>query len=407
MNIRGYNILILVLLIFILIIGLLIIYNNTEEYYDINNIDNDILSEDTCKQWFINRTKFPIINPISGHVILKNKVTFKDINKKCKKYEKINKKYKNIESVPDYLKVLYAMLFNGYVKLITNIPSEKYNRSMFGKWTQDYKCDIRSKVLYRENTGNLVFNPSKCDLTKDCDIQDYKCTIYSGKWTPISGNYFDNTNKITYEYSKLIDVDHTVPLQHAYYAGAYQWTSDIREKYSNDLTPGHLMTMVYYLNTEKGDKDPSEWLPPDNQLRYVSNWLSVKYRYGLIINPSEFNVIQNILEQYKDFRPDNSIDIKDVDIGYETMFKLNTTLDPYYSQERKIFLNKFNTTYYKDTKKSIQNECKNNKINISNRILNSFKEELKNDNNHAYFGLLRPEYIKLLKEPKDICNYIF
>jgi hypothetical protein len=119
MNVRIYNILILVL-VSILTIVLLFLCYNIEEYYDINDSDID---ENICKQWFINRTKIPIINPVSGKVIKKNKSTYKIINTKCKKYEKINKKYKNIESVPDYLKVLYKMLFDGYVKLITSVPS--------------------------------------------------------------------------------------------------------------------------------------------------------------------------------------------------------------------------------------------------------------------------------------------
>ena len=413
-----------VLLFVIVILLLLICYfkNKSLEYYYV--ISDDDITEEVCKKWFAIREKDPLINPISKYPIEKNKATYKEFNKKCKKFETINKRnYKSLDTVPTYLKVLYKMVNDGYVKIITEEPTEKYDRKKFGdgwKKLENSECDTRSLVLYKENTGDITFSPSKCNLTNTCETNDLKCTVYSGEWQPTTGSYFrnnsnnssnnssnnnSNTNPI-YTFAKLLDVDHTVPLKHAYYAGASKWDDSIKEKYANDLTPGHLLTMVYYLNTEKGEKDPSEWLPPNGILKYVSNWLAVKYRYGLIIQPVEFNAIQDILDKYQDFTPDEPIDI-DLDIGYETLVKFNKLIDPIYIKDRENVLNEFNKSTF-NSKHNIKGICNNPKLKqkLTTNHLNKFKKELLKNENHAYFGLLRPEYISSIKTPQDICNYI-
>ena len=398
----------IVLLIVIILSLLYLIVIPKKEYF---NIPDDKINEELCKKWFTNRDKIPIKNPLSNRRIDKNGDLYKELNKKCRKYEKVNKKnYKSIDTVPNHLKVLYKMLYDGFVKVIEEEPTEKYDRKkIFGDGWKNVKnsdCDIRSILLYKENKGNLVFNPARCNLTNECKIEDLKCTIYSGEWQSSSGSYFINNQNPIYNFSKLIDVDHTVPLKHAYYAGAFEWSDTIRKKYANDLTPGHLFTMVYYLNTEKGDKSPSDWLPPSGELKYVSNWLAIKYRYGLIIEPIEFNAILNILEKYNDFTPDDPIDINK-DIGYSTKSDFDNPLDPVFKTERDTFIKNFNTLAFKD-KNNIVDICQNkqSKKQITNNHLTIFKNELSKNDIHSFFGLLRPEYVNLIKDKENICNFI-
>jgi hypothetical protein len=302
------------------------------------------------------------------------------------------------------------MLYDGFIKVINEEPTEKYDRKkLFGDGWKNVKnsdCDIRSILLYKENKGNLVFNPSKCNLTNKCEAKDLKCTIYSGEWQPITGSYFANNTNPIYNYAALVDVDHTVPLKHAYYSGAFEWPDWLRKKYANDLTPGHLFTMVYYLNTEKGDKTPADWLPPFGELKYVSNWLAIKYRYGLIIEPIEFNAIQDILNMYNNFTPDEPIDLSK-DIGYSTKSDFNNILDPVFKTEQDTFIKNFNKNAFKD-KNNIVNICQNeqSKKQITNNHLTLFKQELSKNNNHSFFGLLRPEYVNLIKDKENICNFI-
>ena len=50
-------------------------------------------------------------------------------------------------------------------------------------------------------------------------------------------------------------------------------------------------------NALKGDKDPSEWLPPNKEyhVTYVKNWVEIKTLYGLTFDKKEIAVIEEIL----------------------------------------------------------------------------------------------------------------
>jgi len=91
-----------------------------------------------------------------------------------------------------------------------------------------------------------------------------------GEWTPYTGDYINKNNTKLYKNSSELQIDHTVPLKNAYICGACKWTEEQRNVYANDRTPGHLSIMVNYLNTEKGDNTPYKWLPPVNELRYIT-----------------------------------------------------------------------------------------------------------------------------------------
>jgi hypothetical protein len=50
-------------------------------------------------------------------------------------------------------------------------------------------------------------------------------------------------------------------------------------------------------NSSKGDKDPSEWLPPNEQYHctYIKNWIEIKNLYGLTFDAKEKIAIEKIL----------------------------------------------------------------------------------------------------------------
>ncbi len=63
-------------------------------------------------------------------------------------------------------------------------------------------------------------------------------------------------------------------------------------RYANDLGyPGSLNAMTDNLNSSKGDRDPADWLPPQNRCKYVIWWVAVKYRWRLAIDSSEKRVL--------------------------------------------------------------------------------------------------------------------
>ena len=75
-------------------------------------------------------------------------------------------------------------------------------------------------------------------------------------------------------------------------SGALAWTADRRERYANDLAAYRsLNAMTDNLNQSKGDRDPAEWLPPEQRCTYVRWWVAGKYRWSLTVDAAEKAVL--------------------------------------------------------------------------------------------------------------------
>jgi hypothetical protein len=95
------------LLIIIIILSLLyLIIIPKEEYF---TISEEKINEEVCKQWFTNRDKTPIKNPLSNRRIDKNGDRYKELNKLCRKYEKVDKKIINQS-------IQYQIILKYYIK---------------------------------------------------------------------------------------------------------------------------------------------------------------------------------------------------------------------------------------------------------------------------------------------------
>jgi len=154
-----------------------------------------------------------------------------------------------------------------------------YERSLFKHWIDADKdrCDTRREVLIQE----AVVIPKLSS----------GCVLNGGKWI----SAYDAL--ATTDYSTL-DIDHMIPLSEAWRSGAWKWSAAQREAFANDLTdPRVLIAVTASLNRQKGDQDPSTWLPPENKCTYVSNWIAVKVRYSLTVDPSEANALTSLVSQ--------------------------------------------------------------------------------------------------------------
>ena len=154
-----------------------------------------------------------------------------------------------------------------------------YERSLFKHWIDADKdrCDTRKEVLIQE----AVVVPKLSS----------GCVFNGGQWiSPYEG-------LPTSDYSTL-DIDHMVPLSEAWRSGAWKWSPAQREAFANDLTDQRaLVAVTAGLNRQKGDQDPSTWLPPENQCTYVSNWIAIKVRYSLTIDTAEANALTSLVSQ--------------------------------------------------------------------------------------------------------------
>ena len=155
-----------------------------------------------------------------------------------------------------------------------------YSRDLFNHWidADGDSCDTREEVLIAES----LTNPQ---------VDAYGCKVIEGDWL----SPYDNVRHV---YPGGLDIDHMVPLKEAWDSGAYAWNSARRESYANDLSDGRpLIAVTNSVNRSKGDKDPSNWIPPNPAFlcTYLSNWIAIKKHWSLSMDQSEWGRIKNLL----------------------------------------------------------------------------------------------------------------
>ena len=171
------------------------------------------------------------------------------------------------------------------LELLATIPIELehrggYSRDLFAVWSDldGDGCDTRAEVLIAES-----LTPAQVDL--------YGCGVVAGDW-------LSSYDGATITSPGELDVDHVVALKEAWDSGAWQWTAERRIAYGNDLIdPRTLVAVSASSNRTKGDKDPSNWLPsePGTVCSYLSDWISIKARWQLAMDESEWGRVKNQL----------------------------------------------------------------------------------------------------------------
>ncbi|OXM59200.1 HNH endonuclease, partial [Amycolatopsis sp. KNN50.9b] len=79
--------------------------------------------------------------------------------------------------------------------------------------------------------------------------------------------------------------------------GAAAWSAAERQAYANDPDdPRSLLAVHDSANQSKADRDPAQWMPPaaNAACRYISDWVTVKTRWGLSTDAAEHAAIQRI-----------------------------------------------------------------------------------------------------------------
>lgn len=166
-------------------------------------------------------------------------------------------------------------------------PEENYIRKLhFGRWINDPSdntcMNTRARVLVRDSEEEVSYRGTR------------ECVVDTGKWTdPYSGN--------EYTVAREVQIDHMVPLKHAYLAGAWQWDYKTRCLYSNYMGfKNHLVPASIRENTSKGDRGPEKYLPSNEAYRcqYVRDWLIVKLIWQLSMTSEEVAAIDAVVQNY-------------------------------------------------------------------------------------------------------------
>jgi len=144
-----------------------------------------------------------------------------------------------------------------------------YERALFKLWidADSDGCNTREEVLIEE----AVIKPKIGN----------SCTLTGGTWlSPYDGV---RTTK-----ASSLDIDHLVPLSEAWRSGAWAWSAQQRKDFANDVDdPRALIAVSLGQNRSKGDKDPAQWLPPKGVCTYIADWIAIKARYQLSVDPIE------------------------------------------------------------------------------------------------------------------------
>jgi hypothetical protein len=164
---------------------------------------------------------------------------------------------------------------------ITDLPTAAesragYSRDLFKHWVDadGDGCDTRDEVLISE--------------AEEAPSVGSGCAISGGRWF----SYYDGVSQTS---ASALDIDHMVPLAEAWDSGAGSWSSATREAYANDL--GDYRTLVGVTaseNRSKGDQDVAEWLPPQQQCRYLREWVAVKHRWRLSVDGAEKSAMRSL-----------------------------------------------------------------------------------------------------------------
>ena len=171
-----------------------------------------------------------------------------------------------------YLKALKSLVVSREVR-------SGYDRDLFRHWVDadGDGCDARDEVLIAESLKRVTVGGG--------------CSLIGGRWV----SAYDG---VATTYSSDFDIDHMVPLAEAWDSGARYWTSAQREAYANDLgDPRTLIAVSASSNRSKSDQDPAEWLPQYNVCQYVQNWIAVKVRWRLSVDPTEKSVLRSRLSK--------------------------------------------------------------------------------------------------------------
>ncbi|MFD5083428.1 HNH endonuclease family protein [Kitasatospora sp. NPDC058406] len=152
-----------------------------------------------------------------------------------------------------------------------------YVRTAYRHWTDADRngCNARKDVIISEAVEAPEVGPG--------------CTLAGGTW-------FSPYDNVVVTDASGLDVDHVIPLAENWDSGGYGWTAKEREQYANDLSdPRTLIAVTARSNRQKADKDVAEWLPTAGyQCHYTQDWVAVKTRWGLSVDPAELAALHRI-----------------------------------------------------------------------------------------------------------------
>jgi hypothetical protein len=173
----------------------------------------------------------------------------------------------------------------GQLEVGEELPRAGFDRELFRHWVDvdDNGCDTRQEVLIAERVAG----------------ETDECRVVAGRWESL----YDD---VTVTDPRRIDIDHVVALGEAWDSGAANWSEEERERFANDLGyRDSLIAVTAGSNRSKSDRDPAEWVPPDESswCRFAVAWTTVKVRWGLTADAAEVAALRELFGRCRSAPP--------------------------------------------------------------------------------------------------------
>jgi hypothetical protein len=164
--------------------------------------------------------------------------------------------------------------------VVANENEGGYDRERFGYpgIPDGDGCDTRDRVLQQESRSVA-------------QVSYPGCQVIEGDWLSL----YDDARVTS---PSELEIDHVVALKEAWDSGAWSWSSETLVAFGNDTSdPRTLRAVSTSTNRSKGDKDPSNWMPPARLVwcQYLADWVAIKVRWGLTMDRSEYARIERLL----------------------------------------------------------------------------------------------------------------
>jgi hypothetical protein len=168
----------------------------------------------------------------------------------------------------------------GVAVIPQRVHGNDYRRAAFGEaWTDDTSapgghngCDTRNDVLDRDLLDKTYV------AIKRCPTAVATGTLHDPYTSAVVA--FTRGNQV----GASVQIDHIVPLALAWDLGARDWTDDMRTRFAND--PANLLAVAGQANQDKGDGEPSVWMPPNHAFwcQYAVQFTAVLRGYALPVD---------------------------------------------------------------------------------------------------------------------------
>lgn len=156
------------------------------------------------------------------------------------------------------------------------IAQVEYERSAWRHWG-DFDGDCQN------GRHELLIITSLVPVTF---TNDKNCIVATGVWVgPYTGQVFTLATEL--------EIDHIIPLSYAHQHGGESWSPLLKKVFAND--PDNILVTKANANSSKGDRGPSEYMPPLVSFRceYIRRWRFLLAKYEIEPDPADREVIRN------------------------------------------------------------------------------------------------------------------